>query len=265
MNATTNGQITASLPNLALVRAPEQMTPAAPQAAVVAPVTDEESIRAIWREHGTALTRFALKLTLGDRPRAEDIVQETLVRAWRHPEVAGGDPKAIRPWLFTVTRHVAIDMWRARSRCEEVYGDEPADRPDPAEPIEQAMTAMDVRAALARLSLEHRQVIVGMYYQSQSVSELAERLGIPEGTVKSRAYYGLRQLKRALSAAAEGPGGARAATAAPAAGPVRAPATAPVAAAQARPPAPVRSPAPSRLPAPTPIWAQRPRLCQASA
>jgi RNA polymerase sigma-70 factor (ECF subfamily) len=205
-------------------------------------VTDEESIRAIWREHGTALTRFALKLTLGDRPRAEDIVQETLVRAWRHPEVAGGNAKAIRPWLFTVTRHVAIDMWRARSRCDEVYGDEPADRADPAEPIEQAMTALDVRAALARLSLEHRQVIVGMYYQGQSVSELAERLGIPEGTVKSRAYYGLRHLKRALSAA-------------PAEEPRATPA----------PPAPVRPSAPSRPPAPTPPWAQRPRLCQASA
>jgi RNA polymerase sigma-70 factor (ECF subfamily) len=157
------------------------------------------------------LTRFALKLTLGDQQRAEDIVQETLVRAWRHPEVAGGDPTTIRPWLFTVTRHVAIDMWRARSRCEEVMDDEPVDRPDPAEPIEQAMTALDIRAALEQLSVEHRQVIVGMYYQCQSVSELAERLGIPEGTVKSRAYYGLRQLRRVLSAtSAEGDDTARA-------------------------------------------------------
>jgi RNA polymerase sigma-70 factor, ECF subfamily len=73
------------------------------------------------------------------------------------------------------------------------------------------MTALEVRAALARLSLEHRQVIVGMYYQGQSVIELAERLGIPEGTVKSRAYYGLRQLKRVLSAtSAEDHGGAQA-------------------------------------------------------
>ena len=82
--------------------------------------------------------------------------------------------------------------------------DEPVDRPDPAEPIEQAMTALDVRAALEQLSIEHRQVIVGMYYQCQSVIELAERLGIPEGTVKSRAYYGLRQLRRVLSATSLG-------------------------------------------------------------
>jgi RNA polymerase sigma-70 factor (ECF subfamily) len=217
MNALRNGQTCASLPALALVGAPEQAAPAASRAALAAPVADEESIRAVWHQHGTALTRFALKLTLGDRQRAEDIVQETLVRAWRHPEVAG-DPKAIRPWLFTVTRHVAIDMWRARSRREEVIEDQPTDRPDPAEPIEQAMTALDVRAALAQLSVEHRQVVVGMYYQCQSVSELAERLGIPEGTVKSRVYYGLRHLKRLLSAtAAEDDSGAQ-----PAATPLRA-------------------------------------------
>jgi RNA polymerase sigma-70 factor, ECF subfamily len=214
MNAIRTGQTSASLPTLALVRPAEQVAPAASRAAVAAPVADEESIRALWHEHGTALTRFALKLTLGDRPRAEDIVQETLVRAWRHPEVACGDQKVIRPWLFTVTRHVAIDMWRARSRCEEVMDDQPTDRPDPAEPIEQAMTALDVRAALAQLSVEHRQVIVGMYYQGQSVNELAERLGIPEGTVKSRAYYGLRHLKRVMSAAsAEDHGGAETAAA----------------------------------------------------
>jgi RNA polymerase sigma-70 factor, ECF subfamily len=240
MNATRNGQTIAYLPALALVRAPEQAAPAASRAAVAAAVADEESIRAIWREHRTALTRFALKLTLGDLQRAEDIVQETLVRAWRHPEVAGGDPKAIRPWLFTVTRHVAIDMWRARSRCEEVLDDQPTERPDPAEPIEQAMTALDVRAALAQLSVEQRQVIVGMYYQSQSVIELAERLGIPEGTVKSRAYYGLRQLKRVLAAASvEGHGGTQAA------------------------PSPALALSPVRVP--TPIRAQLPAPCRASA
>jgi RNA polymerase sigma-70 factor, ECF subfamily len=199
MNAIAYGHTSASGPALALVRAPEQDAPALSRAAAAPPAADEESIRAVWHEHGGALTRFALKLTLGDRQRAEDIVQETLVRAWRHPEVAS-NAKLIRPWLFTVTRHVAIDMWRARSRCEEVMDDQSADRPDPAEPIEQAMIALDVRAALAQLSIEHREVIVGMYYQSRSVVELAERLGIPEGTVKSRAYYGLRQLKRVLSA-----------------------------------------------------------------
>src|SRR5262245_44436558 len=79
---------------------------------------DEEAIGELGQAHGPSLLRFALKLTLGDRQRAEDIVQETLLRAWRHPEVVGSGRTPIRAWLFTVTRHIAIDMWRARSRYE---------------------------------------------------------------------------------------------------------------------------------------------------
>jgi RNA polymerase sigma-70 factor (ECF subfamily) len=157
-------------------------------------------ISAIWRLHGTALLRFALNLTRGDRERAEDIVQETLLRAWRHPEVVEGREETILPWLVTVTRHVSIDMWRARSRSEEFIETEPTDRPDPAEHIEQAVTAMDVRAALATLAPKHRQVIVEMYYYCRPVDEIARSLGVPAGTVKSRAYYAMRQLKRVMSA-----------------------------------------------------------------
>jgi RNA polymerase sigma-70 factor (ECF subfamily) len=163
-----------------------------------------EAISALWRTHGTALMRFALKLTLGDRQRAEDIVQETMLRAWRHPEVVGDGQKAIRPWLFTVTRHVAIDMWRRGSRADEIIDDRQTDRPDPSEPIEQAMSAIDMRSALAQLTPEHRQVIVEMYYHSRSVAEIAEKLGIPSGTVKSRCYYALRQLRRVLPAESGG-------------------------------------------------------------
>jgi len=154
----------------------------------------------IWRLHGTALYRFALNLTRGNRERAEDIVQETLLRAWRHPEVMEGREEMIRPWLLTITRHVSIDMWRARSRNEEIIEVEPIDRPDPAEYIEQAVTGLDVRAALATLSPKHRQVIVGMYYYGQQVDEIARSLGVPTGTVKSRSYYALRQLKHVMSA-----------------------------------------------------------------
>jgi RNA polymerase sigma-70 factor, ECF subfamily len=138
------------------------------------------------------------------RQRAEDIVQETLLRAWRHPEVVGGGDRAIRAWLFTVTRHVAIDMWRARSRAEETVDDRQIDRPDPAEPIEQVVTALEVRAALAQLTPQHREVILGMYFRGQSAAEIAESLQIPVGTVKSRTYYGLRQLRRLLSPEAGG-------------------------------------------------------------
>src|SRR5260370_41126986 len=113
---------------------------------------------ALWRVHGAVVIRSALKLTLGDKHGAEDIVQETLLRAWRPPEVVDGHAETIRPWLFTVSRHVAIDMWRAKSRRDnDAREDQLTDQPNPVDGIDQAMTAMDVRAALAQLTLEHRQ------------------------------------------------------------------------------------------------------------
>ena len=160
-----------------------------------------ESMSELWRINGPALTRFALKLTLGDKHRAEDIIQETLVRAWRHPEVVDGRADLIRSWLFTVCRRVSIDMWRANSRHNNYVVEENlAEVPNSVDVIDQTITAMDVRKALAQLKPHHREIIVGTYYLGQSVTELATQLGIPEGTVKSRAYYAVRQLKRLLSA-----------------------------------------------------------------
>ena len=110
--------------------------------------------------------------------------------------------QTIRPWLFTVARNVATDLWRTQSRHDDDRrGAWPQDRPNAVDGIDQAMTAMDVRAALAQLTPEHRQVIVEIYYLGRSVAEAAQLLNIPEGTVKSRTYYGLRQLKQLLSAA----------------------------------------------------------------
>ncbi len=86
------------------------------------------------------------------------------------------------------------ELWRT-------HGTVLTDRPSLVEPIDQAMTAVDVRAALAQLTPEHRQVIVEMFYLGRSVTEIAQLLSIPKGTVKSRSYYGLRQLRRLLSAA----------------------------------------------------------------
>jgi RNA polymerase sigma-70 factor, ECF subfamily len=180
-------------PNLVPVRPQEQ-----PRAASSPPRTPSESMNELWRINGTALMRFALRLTLGDKHRAEDIVQETLVRAWRHPEVVDGHAETIRPWLFTVARNVAIDLWRTQSRHDDIIEDRPTDRANPVQDIDLAMTAMDVRAAIARLRPEHRQVIVEVYYLGRSVAEIAQLLNIPEGTVKSRTYYGLRHLKRLL-------------------------------------------------------------------
>lgn len=162
------------------------------------PGTAPEPVSELWRINGNVLLRFAQKLTLGDLQRAEDIVQETMLRAWRHPEVIRTGQVAIRSWLFTVARRIAIDMWRARAGASEIVSGDLPDTPDPADCIERFITSLDVRAALASLSAPHREVIFEIYYNNRSVAETASILGIPPGTVKSRAHRATHQLRRLL-------------------------------------------------------------------
>uniref|UniRef100_UPI001F2288C6 sigma-70 family RNA polymerase sigma factor n=1 Tax=Thermomonospora amylolytica TaxID=1411117 RepID=UPI001F2288C6 len=153
-------------------------------------------MRALYAEHGGPLLGYALRLTQGDRQQAEDIVQETLLRAWRHPDALTGRP--VRPWLFTVARNLAVDAHRARqSRPPETGLSEQA--PLPAEDdLDRALESWTVAEALADLSPAHRAVILETYYRGRSVAEAARVLGIPPGTVKSRTYYALRALRLAL-------------------------------------------------------------------
>jgi RNA polymerase sigma-70 factor (ECF subfamily) len=162
-------------------------------------VADEDLLRAIWAEHGGPLLAYATRLTAGDRGRAEDIVQETLLRAWRHPEALTSERGALRPWLCTVARHLAVDAHRARAARPTEVGDEALSLVPVADEAERVLESWLVADALRALSTEHREVLVETYYRGRSVSEAAGVLGIPAGTVKSRTYYALRALKVVLS------------------------------------------------------------------
>jgi RNA polymerase sigma-70 factor (ECF subfamily) len=156
--------------------------------------SDEALIRALYEEHGRALLTYATRLT-GDRAAAEDVVQETLIRAWRNAESLTNGKGSVRAWLLTVTRNIITDRYRARTaRPTEVAESEstPAIQQDHAEAVVDSMVLME---ALDQLSPEHRDVLVEIYYRGQTVSETARRLGIPEGTAKSRAHYGLKALR----------------------------------------------------------------------
>ena len=155
----------------------------------------EQQLATLHREHGAALLRLGLHLTNGDHSRAEDLVQETFIRAWQHPEALDGTKD--RPWLLTVLRHLAVDAHRARTaRPGEVPLLE-VDLP-PGDGPGQALDGMAVAAAVASLSLPHRQVIVALYFWGFTVAETAAVLGIPPGTVKSRTYYAVRMLRLTL-------------------------------------------------------------------
>jgi len=162
--------------------------------------TAEHELAALQREHGRPLFALLLRLCDGDRQRAEDLVQETLVRAWQHPEALRAEHfDSVRPWLLTVARRLAIDARRARQARPAEVGDAVLENARViSDHAERAAAALDVRKAVKTLTPEHREVLVLVYFQGASVAEAATALGIPPGTVKSRAYYALRALRRVL-------------------------------------------------------------------
>ncbi|GAA0366810.1 sigma-70 family RNA polymerase sigma factor [Actinoallomurus spadix] len=162
----------------------------------MAPTADERLLRALYAEHGGPLLGYVLRLTDGDRQQAEDIVQETLLRAWRHPGALVGRP--VRPWLFTVARNLAVDAHRSRRSRPPETGEAALAALPAGDDIDRALESWTVAEALADLSAEHRAVLIETYYRGRSVAEAAAVLGIPAGTVKSRTYYALRALKLAL-------------------------------------------------------------------
>ena len=157
----------------------------------------EAFVTALWDEHGNALLGYVNRL-VGDPGRAEDIVQEVMLRAWRHADSLDAGTRSLRPWLFTVAGHLATDHHRARRSRPEVLGADALDQRAVGDGIDRAVDAWEVSAAFGALSPEHRGVLVETYYRGRSVAEAATALGVPAGTVKSRTYYALRALRLAL-------------------------------------------------------------------
>jgi RNA polymerase sigma-70 factor (ECF subfamily) len=161
--------------------------------------TDERLMRELYAEHAGVLLGYVRRLVGGDTVRAEDVVQETLLRAWQHPEALRRDRPggaSVRAWLLTVARHLVIDGERARkSRPHEVGLSEGREPVADDASFEQVLAAWEIADALKAISEDHRAVIVELYYRDRSVAEAADILGVPAGTVKSRAYYALRALR----------------------------------------------------------------------
>jgi len=158
--------------------------------------SDEMLLRALYAEHAGPLLRYCLHLTSGDRQRAEDIVQETLLRAWMHPDAIANRPA--RPWLFAVARNLAVDAFRARRARPHEVGEDALELVASPDEAERALESWAVADAVRALRPDHRRVLLETYYRGKSVAEAAIALGVPAGTVKSRTFYALRALKLAL-------------------------------------------------------------------
>jgi RNA polymerase sigma-70 factor (ECF subfamily) len=150
------------------------------------------------QEHAGGLYSYVLRLLGGDRHKAEDVVQEVLLRCWRTQRL--DDKQHLRPWLFRVARNYVVDDYRMRTaRPQEVDGNvwlgEIAASSDD---VDRLLSSMVLREAFTSLSHKHREVLYETYYNGRSTREVALVLGIAPGTVKSRLFHAVRALRLAL-------------------------------------------------------------------
>ena len=158
----------------------------------------EDAARALYRTYSGELYGFAVN-RLGDRGLAEEVVQDVFMRVWRHAAEYDASRGSVRTWLYGITRNAIVDLERHRSRRPPLATREPdGEGVDKDEPIERALLRWQVQAALERLTPEHREVVRLAHLGGLSVREIADLTGMPEGTVKSRTYYALQNLRLAL-------------------------------------------------------------------
>jgi RNA polymerase sigma-70 factor (ECF subfamily) len=183
--------------------------PRAPEAATMPAVgvndcTDGELIRragngdrgafeVLYHRYSRPVLGLALR-RLGDRGRAEDAVQETFASIWRAARSYRPERGPGAPWLYAVARNAIIDRSRVRSEPPTDAPDEPSPDVGPPERAEAGWTAWRIHRALEELSPNERAVIELAYWSGLSQSEVAEYLGIPLGTVKTRTRAALARL-----------------------------------------------------------------------
>ncbi|MBO1752579.1 sigma-70 family RNA polymerase sigma factor [Actinotalea sp. BY-33] len=158
-------------------------------------------LRRIHDEYADMLWRYVVRIPY-DAELARDVVQEALLRAWKDGSILEKPDPVVRAWLVRVARNLVLDDLRsARHRREVADGVLPDRRQSDggrSDGTQRLLDAWLVTDALATLTREHREVVVGAYYGGKTVATLAEELGIAPGTVKSRMHYGIRALRLAL-------------------------------------------------------------------
>ena len=185
------------------------MTTAAPAATdsdieVALRAGDGSALRVVYDRYGVLAYSVAFRI-LGDAGRAEEVVQDVLTSLWRKPERFDPGRGPFRSWLLTVTRNRAIDILRGRGRHQHQEVEIPAEieatgaDSDPWQIVAQGLERNALREALGSIPREQREAIELTYFGGYSQSAVAERLGIPLGTVKGRQRLGLEKLHSYLT------------------------------------------------------------------
>jgi RNA polymerase sigma-70 factor (ECF subfamily) len=155
-------------------------------------------LRELYRRYSGELFGFAAN-ALGDRELAEEVVQDVFAQLWRRAEDYDQRRASVRTWLYAITRNRIIDAHRRAAARPRRADDDPLEGEGELDAaLDQAVLRWQVSIALARLSPPHREVIRLAHYGGLTMREIAERTGVPIGTVKSRTSYALRHLRLIL-------------------------------------------------------------------
>jgi RNA polymerase sigma-70 factor (ECF subfamily) len=161
--------------------------------------TDDELIVAeLYRTYHRPLLAFVARLTAGDRQLAEDVVQETMIRAWRNLDRLDAEVESLMPWLATVAKRVYLDHRRYKDSRPPEAGDAPLEHLHVPDETNELLRSVMLSEALEMLTEAHREVLTETILADRTVNQAAAKLGIPVGTVKSRMYYALRALRATL-------------------------------------------------------------------
>jgi RNA polymerase sigma-70 factor, ECF subfamily len=135
---------------------------------------------------------------LNDDGLAEEAVQETFLRAWRAADRHDPHRSSLRTWMFSIARNVTIDLARARSARPQSAGREVEPTRGAKDTTEESLRSWEMEEALRRIGPQHRHAIVETYLRDRPCAEVAAEAGVPEGTMRSRLYYGLKALRSVL-------------------------------------------------------------------
>lgn len=177
---------------------------------------DEQALGTLFDRWATLVNSVAMRI-LADADEAEEIVEDTFWQAWRQADRYEGERGTVAAWLGTIARSRALDRLRARRRSREEpwaqplvdhpqaeSSEPPAHTSDPARDAEHADRRERIARALASLSPEQRETILLAYFGGLSQSEIAERCGLPLGTVKTRTRLAMEKLRGLLATLDEG-------------------------------------------------------------
>lgn len=158
---------------------------------------DQEAFAVLYRRFARPVFGLALR-RLGDRQRAEDVTQDTFAAIWRFAATYRHGRGPVAPWLYAIARNAVVNKARARTEPVSEMVDVPSDEPSPHDHAEADWVSRRVHRALQELPENERTLIELAYWSGLSQSEIAERLNVPLGTVKTRTRSALSRLAELL-------------------------------------------------------------------